>query len=533
MPQRITADDVADENFRFEDDYDDDEGEDLYFEVRANKVVPVTNSKPNTQQQPTAPKSMQPQQAQAMDSKVLSRIHLDDFEVKGSGGGSSGGAAMNKRVINDLQEAVDRGAHRAGVTKKTHGHDRSERATVESVLDPRTRLLLYKLVNTGLLSEINGCVSTGKEAHVYYAKRGEGLGDAAVKVYNTSVLIFKDREKYVEGNYRFQRYCKSNPRKMVRTWAEKEARNLARLHNGGVLVPQVVLLRQHILVMEFLGEDGWPSPKLKDVKFAQSSLLEECYLDLVSMTRRMYRTCRLVHGDLSEYNLLYHKGRVVIIDVSQSVEHDHPEALVFLRRDVVNVTRFFRAKGIAANILNLEQLFFLITAENDAIENVEFKEGVNDALVPKPTRVSSTTSLDEDRRMSAKYIATLVAKRHSEDDGGEEAYQAEEARFLEMKKLDEKGTAIHALGQNLPEEPEDSSDDGSSDESDEEEEDEDSDGDYADPSSLNKSGPTLAEMTKEERKEHQRRVKEEKRLKRSEKVPKHKKKRACKQHKKK
>ncbi len=51
------------------------------------------------------------------------------------------------------------------------------------------------------------------------------------QVYKTSILIFKDRDRYVTGEFRFRRgYSKHNPRKMVRVWAEKEMRNLIRLH---------------------------------------------------------------------------------------------------------------------------------------------------------------------------------------------------------------------------------------------------------------------------------------------------------------
>lgn len=50
-----------------------------------------------------------------------------------------------------------------------------------------------------------------------------------LQVYKTSILIFKDRDKYVSGEFRFRHgYCKHNPRKMVKTWAEKEMRNLIR-----------------------------------------------------------------------------------------------------------------------------------------------------------------------------------------------------------------------------------------------------------------------------------------------------------------
>merc|ERR1712181_61675 len=80
----------------------------------------------------------------------------------------------------------------------------------------------------------------------------------------------------------------------------------------------------------------------------------------------MYHQCKLVHGDLSEYNMLYHQGDAFIIDVSQSVEHDHPHALEFLRKDLHNVTEFFKKLGVA--VLGLRELFDWVV---DARENWE------------------------------------------------------------------------------------------------------------------------------------------------------------------
>ena len=69
--------------------------------------------------------------------------------------------------------------------------------------------------------------------------------------------MFKDRDKYVSGEFRFRSgYSKKNPRKMVRTWAEKEMRNLTRLHNAGIPSPKPILLRSHVLLMEFIGTEG-------------------------------------------------------------------------------------------------------------------------------------------------------------------------------------------------------------------------------------------------------------------------------------
>jgi RIO kinase 1 len=81
----------------------------------------------------------------------------------------------------------------------------------------------------------------------------------ALKIYKTSILVFKDRDRYVTGEFRFRRgYSRHNPRKMVRLWAEKEMRNLKRLKSAGVRCPEAVEVRENVLVMDFLGDhEGW------------------------------------------------------------------------------------------------------------------------------------------------------------------------------------------------------------------------------------------------------------------------------------
>lgn len=252
--------------------------------------------------------------------------------------------------------------------------DKSDRATSEQVLDPRTRMILLQMINRNVLSEINGCLSTGKEANVYHAvsfRDDDSEGSLAVpvqraiKVYKTSILVFKDRDKYVTGEFRFRHgYNKSSNRAMVKVWAEKEMRNLRRIHSAGIPSPEPVFLRLHVLVMSFLGNSkGTPAPRLKDVVLRvpdPESRWRELYMELVGYMRAMYHACRLVHADLSEYNVLYHNDRLYIIDVSQSVEHDHPRSFEFLRMDIKNVSDFFRRKGVQT--LAEKTVFEFITA---------------------------------------------------------------------------------------------------------------------------------------------------------------------------
>src|SRR5690606_10531768 len=90
----------------------------------------------------------------------------------------------------------------------------------------------------------------------------------------------------------------------------------------------------------------------------------------IKIMRRMYHKAKLVHADLSEYNILYYKGQIYIIDVSQSVEHDHPHALEFLRKDCFNVTDFFYKKGLTT-VMTTKELFEYVTNPNITDKNEE------------------------------------------------------------------------------------------------------------------------------------------------------------------
>ncbi len=269
---------------------------------------------------------------------------------------------MNEDYTNTLLNPKldkDRGQH----------SDRANRAVAEQVLDPRIRMILLKMINQNVIYQVNGCVSTGKEANVYHALTDEQQ-HRAIKIYKSTILTFKNRDQYVTGEYRFRHgYSKSNPRKMVQLWAEKEMRNLKRLQACGIPCPEPLLLKLQVLVMTFIGdEEGWPAPRLKDAIFGEEESLV-LYYECIRLLRRLYQECRLVHADFSEYNLLYHNGHIVVIDVSQAVEVEHPHALEFLRLDCMNILKFFRARGIRT--LTLQQLFDFIIQKDLPSEQVE------------------------------------------------------------------------------------------------------------------------------------------------------------------
>jgi len=256
--------------------------------------------------------------------------------------------------------------------------DKSDRQTIDQVLDPRIMRIIEKFKKSQLITEFSGCISTGKEANVYYA-HGSGILDSedknreiAVKIYKTSILIFKDRERYITGEFRFRHgYCKSNPRKMVALWAEKEIRNLKRLKKEGINCPEPYCHKSNLIMMEFIGKNGKAAFRLRDAinHLENVEELDNTYYQVIDIMKKMYKKCKLVHSDFSEYNLLYYEKKIYVIDVAQAVELQHVNANYFLKRDCHNINEFYEKNDI--NTLTDKQLYDFIVENKYKVEDLE------------------------------------------------------------------------------------------------------------------------------------------------------------------
>ena len=431
-----------------------------------------------------------------------------------SGGQGSGKSTSSFGLSQRARNDIARGEK---VSKRQNHQGRDDRATTEQVMDPRTRLLLFKMLSSGVFKEMDGCISTGKEANVYHAKT-DGGESLAVKVFKTSILVFKDRDKYVTGEYRYKNgYCKSNPRKMVKMWAEKEMRNLKRLHLAGIRCPEPRFLRSHILVMTFIGKQGWPAPRLKDAGLSASKI-RSCYLQSVKMMRAMYQRCRLVHGDLSEYNILYMKGHVYFIDVSQSVETDHPRAMDFMRMDCFNMTAFFK-KFHALITMGVKDLFeFIVDDTMDPYDDEAVDKRLR-ALLQKCTDEAPVTHEEKsaaelkDKLFMEAYIPNSLSSISAAD--------------IEMGKREtsEGMYIVPSVSTKLTVQENSNS---------EEDEDQDDGDEWLDdkPKKKRKDGQFVGkDASKEEKRAHKKAVKAAARERRKKKTPKHVKKRATKKNK--
>ncbi|KAF7683370.1 putative serine/threonine-protein kinase RIO1 like protein [Astathelohania contejeani] len=295
--------------------------------------------------------------------------------------------------------------------------DKSDNATVSSVIDKKTLNILKSLERRNLLTNLEGCISTGKESCIYIgdiSKRAEcrlvpggdeGIVPAAIKIFKTSRMTFKDREKYIRSEKRYETYCCSNPRKLIKLWAEKEVRNLKRLMKAGIPVPEPIYLKRNVLIMSLIGTKEEIAPRLKDIKYTSDNI-QAIYDQCIDIIRRMYNKASLVHADLSEYNLLLYQDKVVVIDVGQSVETTHDYANEFLINDIKNINNFFMR--LKANIIENNILFENITGLKipsclDGIEitnNVYIPESVCDVRNKEDYKYFTKESKSEESNSS-------------------------------------------------------------------------------------------------------------------------------------
>lgn len=176
---------------------------------------------------------------------------------------------------------------------------------------------------------------------------------------------------------------------------------------AGFVCPDVVEVRQNVLVMEFIGTDGDAAPRLKDADVPSSEWLP-LYMQCVLMMRKMFQVCSLVHGDLSEYNLLYHQGELVVIDVSQSMETGHPQAFEFLKRDCVNVNTFFE-KMIDRPVIPVKRLFdFLVTKVLRGADNQVLKPDQVDEALDALLEDTEAGLCDKDAEEEEVFIQTWI-----------------------------------------------------------------------------------------------------------------------------
>jgi RIO kinase 1 len=259
--------------------------------------------------------------------------------------------AFRKRVDKRLLKK-----EKAYETDQLMKEKRSEEYEVlEEVFDRSTLMLIYDFMNKGIVDEIHGVVRAGKESRVYWGKDKNGK-ELAIKIYLVVSSEFrKGLVKYIEGDPRFKD-LKHDTRSLIFAWAQKEFKNLELAARARVRVPRPIAVKNNVLIMEFIGENGEGAPSLKEKTPKNPARIYEQLMIYIQM---LYRKAELVHGDLSEYNIMIWRGKVVIFDMSQAVPLVHPMADFLLHRDLTVLNKYFSRLGL--NVPSVDESYRRVT----------------------------------------------------------------------------------------------------------------------------------------------------------------------------
>ena len=204
------------------------------------------------------------------------------------------------------------------------------------------------LVHNGLVDEVLCQLMSGKEAEVYVVR---SMGELrCAKVYkDADNRSFSNQAQYQEGrkvrNSRQARAIGKNTRygrkEQEGAWQNAEVDALHRLAAAGVRVPQIFSYVGGIVLMELVVDaDGNNAPRLNDVRLTGAQA-RDYHRALIAQIVLML-CAGLVHGDLSEYNVLVGSDGLVIIDLPQAVDAaGNNNAAAMLERDVANMTAYF------------------------------------------------------------------------------------------------------------------------------------------------------------------------------------------------
>lgn len=235
-----------------------------------------------------------------------------------------------------------------------------EYEALEEVFDKPTLMAMYSLMNSGVIDKLFGVFRSGKEARIYRALGRDGK-ELAVKIFLTGSAEFrKGLSIYIHGDPRFARVSRDS-RQLRYLWALKEFKNLRKAREVGIKVPEPIKIEKNILIMEFLGKNGKPAPTLRESQLSDPS---KTYKKVVESIKVLFQKAELVHGDLSEFNIMIFHDEPYMFDMSQAILLSHPLSQELLKRDLTNLTAYFQKLGVkTALVRDLEQQIMQQTAK--------------------------------------------------------------------------------------------------------------------------------------------------------------------------
>jgi len=241
---------------------------------------------------------------------------------------------LDKKSLKKLDNQLQKMITRTGLDRKTE----------DEVFDKATLRALEKLISDRVIDILDFPISTGKEGNVFRGITPDNKF-VAVKIYRVNTSTFKHIAEYIVGDPRFESFHK-NRKDIIYAWTQKEFKNLERLKKYNILSPKPIVYYKNVLVMQYLGDSGAPAPMIKDVKIQNPEKVFEKIIEYMTV---MYQKARMVHSDLSPFNILYYRKKPYLIDLGQGVLLEHHNSDEFLKRDIKNMVKFFKKYGIQAD----------------------------------------------------------------------------------------------------------------------------------------------------------------------------------------
>jgi len=274
------------------------------------------------------------------------------------------------------------------------------------------------LYEDGIVDEVLSQLMSGKEATVYVVRCGSDIRCA--KVYKeASKRSFKKAVEYQEGragrnsrrNRAIEKKSSFGRKQQEESWQNAEVDALYRLANAGVCVPQPYGCFDGVLVMQLITDaNGDVAPRLNDIFLSEAQAIHDHVIIMHNVARML--SVGIVHGDLSEFNVLQDEFGPVIIDLPQAVDASgNNNAKKMLERDVQNMTNYYaQFASQLANSQYAQEIW-------DLYEKGELKKDV--VLTGRFKEVEKKADVDE---------VLLQIKA---------AFEEEQARKERMKELDD------------------------------------------------------------------------------------------------
>lgn len=224
-----------------------------------------------------------------------------------------------------------------------HSKPKEEFKTWGAVFDQFTQRTVYKLITEGHFEGLESPISVGKESNIFSALKKDG-SRVMIKIYRLETCDFNRMYDYIKDDPRYIN-TKKGKRNIIFSWVQREYRNLLKAREANVNVPIPLTFSNNVLVLEFIGDDGFIAPKLKDKKPKNP----KDFFDKVIANMKNLHKAGFVHADLSPFNILNCNETPVFIDFSQCTKLESSRGNEYLERDIRNICNFFRKIGLKAD----------------------------------------------------------------------------------------------------------------------------------------------------------------------------------------